>query len=100
MTTRRTSVTLAATGAGSLVLALLMPTAASARGGGGCEDRVNDTYGELLECVTYRGVRQHQAEFQKIADNSSDPVYPGTRAAGTEGYDKSAEYVAGLLEDA
>jgi hypothetical protein len=86
---------------GGLLLALSLPaTAAGAAGGKGCEDRVNDTYAELLECVTYRGVRQHQAEFQKIADNNSDPFYPGTRAAGTEGYANSVDYVAGLLEDA
>jgi Zn-dependent M28 family amino/carboxypeptidase len=29
-----------------------------------------------------------------------DPVYPGTRAAGTDGYRDSVDYVAGLLEDA
>jgi hypothetical protein len=65
-----------------------------------CADRSNNTYRKLLECVTLEGVREHQAEFQKIADNSTDPVYPGTRAAGTDGYDDSVDYVAGLLEDA
>ena len=60
----------------------------------------NNTYEKLLECVTLEGVREHQAEFQEIADNSDDPFYPGTRAAGTEGYADSVEYVAGLLEDA
>jgi hypothetical protein len=53
-----------------------------------------------LECVTLEGVREHQAAFQEIADNSDDPVYPGTRAAGTDGYADSVDYVAGLLEDA
>ena len=62
--------------------------------------RSNNTYQKLLECVTLEGVREHQAELQKIADNSTDPVYPGTRAAGTVGYDESVEYVAGLLRDA
>ncbi|RBY86763.1 aminopeptidase [Blastococcus sp. TBT05-19] len=38
--------------------------------------------------------------FQRIADESTDPVYPGSRAAGTEGYAASVEYVAGLLEGA
>jgi Peptidase family M28/PA domain len=60
----------------------------------------NNTYRKLLECVTLEGVREHQAAFQEIADGSNDPVYPGTRAAGTEGYDESAEYVARLLKDA
>ena len=30
----------------------------------------------------------------------TDPFYPGTRAAGTEGYADSVDYVAGLLEAA
>jgi Iap family predicted aminopeptidase len=50
--------------------------------------------------VTLEGVREHLAAFQKIADNSDDPDYPGTRAAGTDGYADSVEYVAGLLKDA
>jgi hypothetical protein len=50
--------------------------------------------------VTLEGVREHQAAFQAIADASDDPVYPGTRAAGTEGYAESDEYVAGLLRQA
>jgi hypothetical protein len=44
--------------------------------------------------------REHQAQLQKIADNSTDPVWPGTRAAGTHGYERSVEYVAGLLREA
>jgi hypothetical protein len=63
-------------------------------------DRANSTYTHLLECVSLNGVREHQAAFQRIADNSSEPVYPGTRAAGTVGYDDSVDYVAGLLRDA
>ena len=42
--------------------------------------------------VIASGVLEHMAEFQKIADNSNDPVYPGTRAAGTTGYDQSVEH--------
>jgi Zn-dependent M28 family amino/carboxypeptidase len=79
---------------------MLPSTAAMATGGDGCEDRRNNTYDKLLECVTLEGVREHQAEFQKIADNSTDPVYPGTRAAGTDGYADSVDYVAGQLKDA
>ena len=50
--------------------------------------------------MTLEGVREHQAAFQDIADDNDDPFYPGTRAAGTEGYDDSVDYVAGLLENA
>jgi Zn-dependent M28 family amino/carboxypeptidase len=66
----------------------------------GCAARTNTTYQTLLECVTLEGVRAHQAAFQEIADDNDDPFYPGTRAAGTEGYSESVDYVAGLLEDA
>ena len=45
-------------------------------------------------------MREHQAAFQAIADANDDPFYPGTRAAGTEGYANSVEYVAGLLRHA
>jgi hypothetical protein len=89
---------LAALGAAAaLTTALLSGHAASAATRVACLDRANSTYTNLLECVSLDGVREHQAAFQKIADNSSDPVYPGTRAAGTVGYDESVEYVADLL---
>ena len=39
---------------------------------------------KLLECVTLKGVRQHQKAFQRIADKSNEPGVPGaTRAAAT-----------------
>ena len=80
-------------------MAALLPGLASAQGNA-CENRNNNTYDKLLGCVTLEGVREHQAAFQAIADANDDPFYPGTRAAGTEGYANSVEYVAGLLEDA
>ena len=84
-----------------LVLAALVPVqAANAAPGNACDTQTNNTYSKLLECVTVEGVREHQAQFQKIADSNDDPYYPGTRAAGTEGYAESVDYVAGLLRDA
>ncbi|SMO34330.1 Zn-dependent amino-or carboxypeptidase, M28 family [Geodermatophilus aquaeductus] len=103
MADRRTrSVRAVAAGAGGLLVALALPAnaALAAPGGNACDHRSNNTYDKLLECVTLEGVREHQAEFQKIADNSTDPVYPGTRAAGTDGYADSVDYVADLLEEA
>jgi Zn-dependent M28 family amino/carboxypeptidase len=84
----------------ALVSAALLPGQATAQTGTKCENRANNTYKKLLGCVTLEGVREHQEAFQAIADANDDPFYPGTRAAGTEGYDNSADYVAGLLEDA
>ena len=92
---------LVAVGAATLLTTALLPgQAAAARPGAGCDNRSNNTYQKLLDCMTLEGVREHQAALQKIADNSTDPVYPGTRAAGTDGYADSVEYVAGLLRDA
>ena len=97
----RASARTAAVGVLGLVMAALLPVqAASAAPGNACDNRTNNTYSKLLECVTLEGVREHQAPFQKIADNNDDPIYPGTRAAGTEGYAESVDYVAGLLRDA
>jgi hypothetical protein len=90
-------------GAAAALTAAFLPgsvASASAQPSAACVDRSNNTYQKLLQCVTLAGVREHQAAFQEIADNSTDPVYPGTRAAGTDGYADSVDYVAGLLEDA
>jgi Zn-dependent M28 family amino/carboxypeptidase len=97
----RVSARTAVVGILGLIVAGLVPVqAASAAPGNGCDNRTNNTYSKLLECVTVEGVREHQAQFQKIADASDDPVYPGTRAAGTQGYAASVDYVAGQLRDA
>ena len=101
LASRKSALRLAAAGAAVALTAALMPgQAASALPSAACDNQSNNTYQKLLECVTLTGVREHQAALQKIADNSTDPVYPGTRAAGTDGYADSVEYVAGLLEDA
>jgi Zn-dependent M28 family amino/carboxypeptidase len=97
----RVRVRLLSVGVAALLTAALLPgQVAGAQPGNACEDRTNNTYAKLLECVTLEGVREHQAAFQAIADANDDPFYPGTRAAGTEGYADSVDYVAGLLKDA
>jgi hypothetical protein len=96
----RRALRLTAVGATAALLMTASPQAVSAAPASACETRNNNSYQKLLDCVTLAGVREHQAALQKIADNSSDPVYPGTRAAGTVGYDRSVEYVAGLLRKA
>src|SRR5688572_29808944 len=98
---RRTAPRAVAAGAGGLLVALMLPApAAVADSGDDCAHRDNNTYEELLKCVTLSGVREHQEKFQEIADKTEEEVYPGTRAAGTAGYNASVEYVADLLEDA
>lgn len=85
---------------GGALVALALPATAVAAPGNACEKRANNSYDKLLECVTLEGVQEHLAAFQEIADNSTDPDYPGSRAAGTDGYADSVEYVAGLLREA
>jgi aminopeptidase Y len=75
----------------SLVLALsatLVAISVVLAGPAACEDRVNNTFAKLLQCVTVDGVREHQAAFQAIADANG-----GTRVSGTAGYDQSVDYV-------
>jgi Zn-dependent M28 family amino/carboxypeptidase len=57
--------------------------------------RNNDSVRKLLECVTLRGVLEHEKAFQRIADRNDD-----TRASGTEGYDDSVDYVEKRLRNA
>ena len=95
----RRALRLTAIGAAAALITAL-PQAALAAPAAACDNRNNNNYQLLLECVTLAGVREHQEALQKIADNSNDPVYPGTRAAGTVGYDRSVDYVAGLLKKA
>ena len=47
-----------------------------------------------------RGRSRSPGGVPEIADANEDEFYPGTRAAGTDGYAESVDYVAGLLEDA
>jgi Zn-dependent M28 family amino/carboxypeptidase len=81
------------------MVALSLPSAGGAAPPG-CDNRNNNTYAKLLDCVTVEGVREHQAAFQEIANANDDPFAPGSRAAGTDGYTGSVEYVADLLEEA
>jgi len=60
-----------------------------------CDNRVNNTFNKLLECVTLEGVREHQAAFQAIADANN-----GIRTSGTPGYDASVDYVVDRMEAA
>ena len=78
-----------------VVIALFAIVPMALAGSPACDNRVNNTFEKLLECVTLDGVRAHQAAFQAAADANG-----GTRAAGTAGYDASVAYVADTLEAA
>src|SRR5829696_5827132 len=49
----------------------------------------------LRNAVSVEGIMAHERAFQKIANSNH-----GTRVSGTPGYDRSAAYVEGKLEDA
>ena len=57
-----------------------------------CERRKNHRPGRLLNCVTVEAVRAHQRAMQDIADATG-----GNRVAGSDGHDRSAEYVRDQL---
>lgn len=48
-----------------------------------------------LDHFSVRNIRKHQQQLQRIADEND-----GTRAAGTAGYDQSADYIQHKLEEA
>ncbi|GGN93267.1 aminopeptidase [Actinoplanes lobatus] len=101
--TRRRSFRVISAAAVATVLTVAPATAASAGGhghGDRCDKTANDTYAEVLKCVTVDGVLDHLKAFQKIADRNDDVYYPGSRAAGTEGYANSVRYVSALLRKA
>jgi Zn-dependent M28 family amino/carboxypeptidase len=84
-------------GAAALAAAAVVPatSATAAPSQSGCDNRTNNTYSKILECVRVEGVREHQAAFQAIADAND-----GTRAAGTSGYEQSVDYVVQTMEAA
>ncbi|MEV0898285.1 M28 family metallopeptidase [Actinoplanes sp. NPDC049802] len=104
--TRRRSFRVIGAAAVAAVLTVAPATAASAGGSGhggkhdSCARQANDTYAEVLKCVTLDGVMDHLEALQRIADKNDDAYYPGTRAAGTEGYANSVRYVSWLLRKA
>ena len=76
-------------GGASSAAALAAPSKA------GCDNRTNNTYDKLLECVRIGGVREHQAALQAIADAND-----GNRFSGFPGFDASVDYVVDTLADA
>jgi Zn-dependent M28 family amino/carboxypeptidase len=76
----------------AVVVALFAVVLPAQAGPSACDTRVNNTHAKLLECVTLKGVRDHQAALQAIADANN-----GTRVSGSPGYDESAEYAANIL---
>jgi Zn-dependent M28 family amino/carboxypeptidase len=81
----------------ALALAAIVPAgeAVAAPPQKACDNRANNTYPKLLECIRLGEVREHQAALQAIADAND-----GNRFSGTPGYDASVDYVVEKLEAA
>ncbi|MBF8255845.1 MAG: lieA [Anaerolineales bacterium] len=77
-----------------VLLALILVPGASAASSA-CNNRVNNNFQKLLECITLEGVREHQAALQAIADDNG-----GNRFSGLPGHDASVDYVVDTLEAA
>jgi Zn-dependent M28 family amino/carboxypeptidase len=75
----------------------LVPAGAAfaAPGSQSCANQNNNTVQKLLACVDADGAVEHLEAFQQIADENG-----GNRAAGTDGYEASVEYVVDTLEAA
>jgi Zn-dependent M28 family amino/carboxypeptidase len=84
-----------------IIVAIAMATLVSANAAlaqvsqSDCDERNNNTYQKLLECIRVDQVREHQAALQEIADEND-----GNRFSGFPGYDASVDYVVEKLEAA
>jgi Zn-dependent M28 family amino/carboxypeptidase len=88
---RLTSLALAALAGFALVLSQVVGQPAQAAP----PPPVNNTPAKLTKAVTLPGVLSHLAALQVIAARNN-----GTRASGTPGFDRSADYVAARLKQA
>ncbi len=60
-----------------------------------CDERNNNTYAKVLECMRLDQVREHQAALQEIADANG-----GNRFAGLAGHNASVDYAVDTFEAA
>jgi Peptidase family M28/PA domain len=79
---------------------LCLPAAAQAQSNAGCDNRVNDTPGKLVPCVTTGDLWNHMQAFQAIADANPGADGHPSRNSGEPGYKASVDYVADLMRKA
>jgi Zn-dependent M28 family amino/carboxypeptidase len=92
MLTRKMLPLLAALTLAATLLSFIPAAVAAAPSEAACKARPNDSVSKLLECVTVKGVLEHEQALQDIADDND-----GTRASGTSGYADSIDYVEDQL---
>ena len=81
---------------GMAAVCAIAPHTSAQAGPASCEQRNNNQYRKLLECVNGAGVEEHLAEFQAIAEANAIDGVP-TRADQTPGYDASVAYVVDTM---
>src|SRR5262249_35016984 len=80
--------------------ALLAPASAAAVPSAACNNRVNNTPGRLIPCITKADLWAHMQNLQAIADANPGPDGHPSRNAGEPGYLASANYVANVMKAA
>jgi hypothetical protein len=83
-----------------LAAALWVPSSAGAVSSSGCENRVNDTPGKLVPCITTDDLWNHMQALQAIADANPGADGHPSRNSGEPGYKASVDYVADLMRKA
>jgi Peptidase family M28/PA domain len=79
---------------------LTVPSSARAQSSAGCENRVNDTPGKLVPCITTDDLWNHMKAFQATADANPGADGHPSRNSGEPGYRASVDYVADLMRKA
>jgi Zn-dependent M28 family amino/carboxypeptidase len=82
------------------LLASLLAVGVATAANGDATDPTFSASAKLRNAVKPAGILVHELRLQRIANAGTDGDGVGTRASGTPGYDASADYVAGKLEDA
>ena len=81
---------------GLAAVCAIAPHTSAQAGPASCEQRNNNQYRKLLECVNGAGVEEHLEAFQAIAEANAVEGVP-TRADQTPGYDASVAYVVDTM---
>src|SRR3954468_9183513 len=79
---------------------LCVPATAKAQSNADCDNRVNDTPGKLVPCITTTDLWTHMEALQAIADANPGADGHPSRNSGEPGYKASVDYVANAMRKA
>src|SRR3954451_22283788 len=82
------------------VASLCLTATVKAQSGAGCDNRVNDTPGKLVPCITTSDLWTHMQALQAIADANPGADGHPSRNSGEPGYKASVDYVAAAMRQA